>query len=114
MNDLALQRRCHTVFPGHRARRPAELFADMAAWCEQHGVEHLQAWDDLAGRKGLDLKPVARHFGDCLMKRHVGFAISPDVLLGAQRGSLLHGLEAVAQGRQTLLRRRLGRALGRP
>ena len=40
MNDLELQRRCHTVFPGHRARRPAELFADMAAWCERYGVEH--------------------------------------------------------------------------
>jgi threonine aldolase len=40
LNDLELQRRCHTVFPGHRARRPAELYAAMAAWCEQHGVEH--------------------------------------------------------------------------
>ena len=40
MNDLELQRRCHTVFPGHRARRPAELFAAMAAWCEARGVEH--------------------------------------------------------------------------
>ncbi|SFC78707.1 threonine aldolase family protein [Massilia yuzhufengensis] len=40
MNDTALQRRCHTVFPGHRARPPAELFAAMAAWCEAHNVEH--------------------------------------------------------------------------
>ncbi|QOY92356.1 aminotransferase class I/II-fold pyridoxal phosphate-dependent enzyme [Massilia sp. UMI-21] len=40
MNDTALQRSCHTVFPGHRARPPAELFAAMAAWCEARGVEH--------------------------------------------------------------------------
>lgn len=40
MNDTDLLRRCHTVFPGHRARPPAELFGAMAAWCEQHGVEH--------------------------------------------------------------------------
>lgn len=40
MNDTELQRRCHTVFPGHRARPPAELFAAMAAWCEANGVEH--------------------------------------------------------------------------
>lgn len=35
-----LQRRCHTIFPGHRPRRPAELFADMAAWCERHDIDH--------------------------------------------------------------------------
>ena len=40
MSDAELIRRCHTVFPGHRARTPAETFAAMAAWCEQHGVEH--------------------------------------------------------------------------
>lgn len=40
MTDTELQRRCHTVFPGHRQARPAELFAAMAAWCEQHEVEH--------------------------------------------------------------------------
>ena len=40
MNDTELQRRCHTVFPGHRARPPAELFAASSAWCEAHGVEH--------------------------------------------------------------------------
>jgi threonine aldolase len=38
--DTELQRRCHTVFPGHRARTPAELFAAMAAWSEANGVEH--------------------------------------------------------------------------
>lgn len=40
MNDTELLRRCHTIFPGHRARRPAELFAAMAVWCEEHGVDH--------------------------------------------------------------------------
>jgi len=38
--DTDLQRRCHTVFPGHRQQRPAELFAAMAAWCEEHDVDH--------------------------------------------------------------------------
>ncbi|BDT58949.1 threonine aldolase [Massilia varians] len=40
MNDTDLLRRCQLVFPGHRARTPAELFAAMAAWCEANGVEH--------------------------------------------------------------------------
>ncbi|NNG25436.1 threonine aldolase family protein [Telluria aromaticivorans] len=40
MTDAELQRRCHTIFPGHRARPPAELFAAMAAWCELNAVEH--------------------------------------------------------------------------
>ena len=40
MLDAELIRRCHTVFPGHRARTPAESFAAMAAWCGEHGVEH--------------------------------------------------------------------------
>ena len=40
MSDAALIRRCHTVFPGHRARPPAEMYAAMAAWCEANQVEH--------------------------------------------------------------------------
>lgn len=40
MSDAALIRRCHTVFPGHRARSPAEMYGAMAAWCEANGVEH--------------------------------------------------------------------------
>lgn len=40
MQDQELQRRCHTIFPGHRARTPAEMYAAMAAWCEANGVEH--------------------------------------------------------------------------
>ncbi|WP_229440637.1 low specificity L-threonine aldolase [Massilia sp. BSC265] len=38
--DTELQRRCTTLFPGHRARTPAELFAAMAAWSEANDVEH--------------------------------------------------------------------------
>jgi threonine aldolase len=40
LTDAELIRRCHTVFPGHRARTPAESFAAMAHWCEQHDIEH--------------------------------------------------------------------------
>jgi len=40
LNESDLLRRCHTIFPGHRPRRPAELYADMAAWCERHEVDH--------------------------------------------------------------------------
>jgi len=40
LTDADLIRRCHTIFPGHRARRPAELYADMAAWCEANDIEH--------------------------------------------------------------------------
>ena len=40
MTDAELLASCHTVFPGHRARTPARMFAAMAAWCEQHNVAH--------------------------------------------------------------------------
>ncbi len=40
MSDADLIRRCHTVFPGHRARSPAEMYAAMAAWCEANRIEH--------------------------------------------------------------------------
>ena len=40
MNEAELLRRCHTVFPGHRPRRPAEIYAAMAAWCEQQDIDH--------------------------------------------------------------------------
>jgi len=40
LTDADLIRRCHTIFPGHRARRPAELYAAMADWCEANNVEH--------------------------------------------------------------------------
>lgn len=58
MTDAELQRSCHTVFPGHRARTPAQMFAAMSAWCERHGVEHdvygsgatIQAFEDKIAR----------------------------------------------------------------
>lgn len=40
MTDAELLQSCHTVFPGHRARTPAQVFAAMAAWCEQNNVAH--------------------------------------------------------------------------
>ncbi|MFD2367319.1 threonine aldolase family protein [Pseudoduganella sp. GCM10020061] len=40
MNAAGLQRACHTVLPGHRARSPAEMFALMSAWCADNGIEH--------------------------------------------------------------------------
>jgi threonine aldolase len=40
LTDNELQQRCHTIFPGHRARLPAEMFSAMAAWCEANQVEH--------------------------------------------------------------------------
>lgn len=36
----ALQRDCHTVLPGHRARSPSAMFADMSAWCAEHDIAH--------------------------------------------------------------------------
>lgn len=40
MTDAELQAACHTVFPGHKARTPAQMYASMAAWCEQHAIAH--------------------------------------------------------------------------
>jgi threonine aldolase len=40
LSDTELLARCTTILPGHRARRPAEMFSAMAAWCEANGVQH--------------------------------------------------------------------------
>jgi threonine aldolase len=40
LSDTELLARCTTILPGHRARRPAEMFHAMAAWCEANGVQH--------------------------------------------------------------------------
>ena len=40
MTDAELLAACHTVFPGHRARTPAQIFTAMAEWCEQNKVAH--------------------------------------------------------------------------
>ena len=40
LTDAELLASCHTVFPGHKARTPAQVFAAMAAWCAQNNVAH--------------------------------------------------------------------------
>ena len=40
MSDTELLARCTTILPGHRPRRPAEMFSAMAAWCESRGISH--------------------------------------------------------------------------
>jgi threonine aldolase len=38
VTDAELQQQSTLVFPGHRVRPPAEMFAAMAAWCDANGV----------------------------------------------------------------------------
>jgi threonine aldolase len=38
--DAELQRRCDTIFPGHRVPTAAATYAAMGAWCAAHQVEH--------------------------------------------------------------------------
>jgi threonine aldolase len=38
VTDAELQQQATLVFPGHRARPPAAMFAAMAAWCEAHDI----------------------------------------------------------------------------
>jgi threonine aldolase len=40
LTDAELLASCPTVFPGHKARTPAQAFAAMAAWCERNDVAH--------------------------------------------------------------------------
>jgi threonine aldolase len=40
LTDAELLQTCHNVFPGHRARTPAQMFSAMAQWCEANGVAH--------------------------------------------------------------------------
>lgn len=40
MTDNELLARCDIIFPGHRPRRPAEMFAAMAAWAEANDADH--------------------------------------------------------------------------
>jgi len=39
VTDAELQQQATLVFPGHRARSPAAMFAAMAAWCEAHAID---------------------------------------------------------------------------
>jgi threonine aldolase len=58
MTDAELLRSCHTIFPGHSPRTPAQVFAAMAEWAQQNGIEHdvygsgaqLQAFEDKVAR----------------------------------------------------------------
>lgn len=38
--SIELKQRCHTHLPGNREDTPAEHFAKMAKWCEEHDVTH--------------------------------------------------------------------------
>jgi threonine aldolase len=38
--DTDLLACCTTILPGHRARKPADTFAAMAAWCEENRIAH--------------------------------------------------------------------------
>jgi threonine aldolase len=40
LSDTELLARCTAILPGHRVRKPAEMYAAMAAWCETNGVSH--------------------------------------------------------------------------
>jgi threonine aldolase len=40
LSDTELLARCTAILPGHRVRKPADMFAAMAAWCETNGVSH--------------------------------------------------------------------------
>jgi threonine aldolase len=38
--DTDLLPLCSAILPGHRVRKPAEMYAAMAAWCEANGIGH--------------------------------------------------------------------------
>jgi threonine aldolase len=40
LSDTELLARCTAILPGHRVRKPADMYAAMAAWCEANGVSH--------------------------------------------------------------------------
>jgi threonine aldolase len=40
LSDTELLARCTAILPGHRVRKPADMYAAMAAWCETNGVSH--------------------------------------------------------------------------
>ena len=40
MSDADLQARCTTIFPGHRAPAPADMYAAMGAWCAANDIRH--------------------------------------------------------------------------
>jgi hypothetical protein len=70
LSDTELLARCTTILPGHRARRPAETFAAMAAWCEANGVQH-----DVYG-EGAVVQDFERKVADLLGFEAAVFCIS--------------------------------------
>jgi len=40
LSDTELLAHCTAILPGHRARKPADMYAAMAAWCDANGIAH--------------------------------------------------------------------------
>jgi threonine aldolase len=70
LSDTELLARCTTILPGHRTRRPAEMFHAMAAWCETNGVQH-----DVYGEGAL-IQEFERKLADLLGFEAAVFCIS--------------------------------------
>jgi threonine aldolase len=70
LSDTELLARCTTILPGHRARRPAETFAAMAAWCEANGIQH-----DVYG-EGAVVQDFERKIAELLGFEAAAFCIS--------------------------------------
>lgn len=65
-----LMRRCHTVLPGHRQRTPAEMFAEMSAWCAAHDIQH-----DIYG-SGAAIQAFERKVAELLGFEQAAFVIT--------------------------------------
>jgi threonine aldolase len=70
LSDTDLLARCTAILPGHRARKPAELYAAMGAWCEAGGVSH-----DVYGEGAL-IQSFERKVADLLGLEAAVFCIS--------------------------------------
>lgn len=35
-----MQQQCRISLPGNKEYSPADMFARMASWCQQHNIEH--------------------------------------------------------------------------
>jgi threonine aldolase len=70
LSDTELIARCTTILPGHRGRRPAEMFSAMAAWCEAEGIQH-----DVYG-EGAAIQDFERKVADLLGFEAAVFCIS--------------------------------------
>jgi len=70
MPDTDLIARCTTILPAHRARKPAEMYAAMAAWCEANGIGH-----DVYGEGAL-IQDFERRVADLLGFEAAVFCVS--------------------------------------